>query len=53
MIPLKALKKLGDLSEVIDWNFLSPGQRQKMIMARLLHHSPRLAIVDEISRCVC
>ncbi|KAL7065552.1 hypothetical protein AAHC03_04453 [Spirometra sp. Aus1] len=40
--------KTGDTSQVKDWRYtLSPGEQQRLALARLCYQKPRLAVLDE------
>uniref|UniRef100_A0A6B2L0Q5 ABC transporter domain-containing protein n=1 Tax=Arcella intermedia TaxID=1963864 RepID=A0A6B2L0Q5_9EUKA len=48
-VGLDVLLDRDDLFTRIDWDFLSPGQRQCLAATRVLYHSPEIAVLDEVT----
>jgi len=48
-VGLSSLTRLQDLFQRTNWNFLSPGQRQCLLMTRILYHNPTVVVLDETS----
>jgi len=46
-VGLKSLLCRDDLYQITNWDFLSPGQKQCLVMTRVLYHQPSLVVLDE------